>query len=127
MSQVRNELTSAEFALNIDAPRPRVNGRSASNTGADWAGNGDGDGRDDRGDSGVSENTTGGVSSAIDFDSIAERLEANLRTLQAGRPLSFLEAIPEDEVSETTEGDRGAWGVMILDVIGVSECAMNAS
>ncbi|CAM9814490.1 unnamed protein product, partial [Ectocarpus sp. 4 AP-2014] len=45
---------------------------------------------------------TPGSKSEIDFETIAERLEASLRALQAGRPLSLLEAISPDELHEIT-------------------------
>lgn len=48
----------------------------------------------------------GGAKSKIDYDSIAERLEASLRTLKAGRPLSLLEAISQGEVGPSGRNFR---------------------
>lgn len=43
----------------------------------------------------------------IDYDSIAERLEESLRTLQAGRPMALLDAISQEEVRVRREGGSG--------------------
>lgn len=88
-AQVRNELTSAEFALNLNGAAGIINGRIQT---VEKATEG----------TPVVSGKRGGLTKAgmneIDFDSIAERLEASLRSLQAGRPLSLQEAISEDEV-----------------------------
>eukprot|EP00904_Undaria_pinnatifida_P010440 jgi/Undpi1/6526/HiC_scaffold_20.g09005.m1 len=99
VKQVRNELTSAEFALNLNGksgsvgtlPRGTATTSSGGSTSSRNSGGGGGGG------------SGGGGKSEIDYDSIAERLEASLRTLQAGRPLSLLEAISQDELQEITE------------------------
>ena len=98
--QVRNELTSAEFALNLNGksgsvgtlPRGTATTSSGGSTSSRSSGGGGGGG------------SGGGGKSEIDYDSIAERLEASLRTLQAGRPLSLLEAISQDEVGGVQAG-----------------------
>lgn len=103
-SQVRNELTSAEFALNLNgavaapvaAAVAATVGKAAGDTvavGGSSSSSGDPEGVSSKG-----RGQGGGSQSQIDYDSIAERLEASLRALQAGRPLSLLEAVSEDEV-----------------------------
>lgn len=87
--QVRNDLTSAEFALNLNAFQVDRSATAAVEGVSDGV---MGEGKGGKGEGG------GGAKSKIDYDSIAERLEASLRTLQAGRPLSLLEAISEGEV-----------------------------
>lgn len=101
--QVRNELTSAEFALNLNGATrgsstgggggtpPAINGQSTG-PGAPSA------------SAAPASAATPGSKSEIDFEMIAERLEASLRALQAGRPLSLLEAVSPDEVRNTHEG-----------------------
>lgn len=104
---MRNELTSAEFALNIDAPLGRINGDPAS-TGEPMG----------TGSHGAGDNDSGGAGSAIDFDGIAERLEARLRALQAARSLSFLETLPEGEVSGAHQRPRAVCGASVRDLVG---------
>lgn len=103
MCQVRNELTSAEFALNLNgAATGRGNKTTSVENSAPRAtaavGGGVGGVGDDGGVGGA------GNKSEIDYDSIAERLEASLRALQAGRPLSLMEAISQDEVGRVWDG-----------------------
>ncbi|CAN0302885.1 unnamed protein product [Ectocarpus fasciculatus] len=98
VKQVRNELTSAEFALNLNGATrgsstgggggtpPAINGQSTG----------------PRAPSASAAPATPGSKSEIDFETIAERLEASLRALQAGRPLSLLEAVSPDELREIT-------------------------
>lgn len=105
---MRNELTSAEFALNLDgAGGGGINGQarggssgsaksSSSSSTASPPGSATAAGGSSGSDSGSSSSTSSKVE--IDFDSYAERLEGSLRALQAGRPLALLEAVSEDEV-----------------------------
>ncbi|CAM9276618.1 unnamed protein product [Ascophyllum nodosum] len=94
VKQVRNDLTSAEFALNLNAfridPGWSADERAAAAGVVDGVANG---GRGGGGD----------TMSKIDYDRIAERLEAILRTLKAGRPLSLLETISQEELLELNE------------------------
>eukprot|EP00752_Nemacystus_decipiens_P004120 g3769.t1 len=105
VKQVRNELTSAEFALNLNgAGGGGVNGQARGGVSS---------GGSPRSSSSSTTKPTkpgataaGGSSSSkveIDFDSYAERLEGSLRALQAGRPVALLEAVSEDELREITE------------------------
>ncbi|CAM9900010.1 unnamed protein product, partial [Ectocarpus sp. 13 AM-2016] len=110
VKQVRNELTSAEFALNLNGAT-----RGMSTGGGDGGGGGGGGGTPPsiNGQSTspgapsssaapAGATATPGSKSEIDFETIAERLEASLRALQEGRPLSLLEAISPDELREIT-------------------------
>lgn len=107
---MRNELTSAEFALNlngaISAPPPATTAASAGTKGEKTAGVTGTGGASSSSSSGsgsaavaASPPSAGSVKSEIDYESIAERLEASLRALQAGRPLSLLEAVSQEEVN----------------------------
>lgn len=92
---MRNELTSAEFALNLNGAG------SGGGTNGQAGGNGGGSSAQSSSSTASSPAATaggGGSKVEIDFDSYAERLEGSLRALQAGRPLALLEAVSEDEV-----------------------------
>lgn len=121
--KVRNELTSAEFALNLNGAG------SGSKNDREKKRNGNDNGGEDSVNSAVGRAAGGstavgrgggavaaGSKSEIDYDSIAERLEASLRTLQAGRPLSLLEAVSQDEVGWSW--GRGDGGVVVVVVVG---------
>ena len=100
LRQVRNDLTSAEFALNLNAfridPGWSADERAAAAGVVDGVANG---GRGGGGD----------TMSKIDYDRIAERLEAILRTLKAGRPLSLLETISQEEVRSSGHLHRSGY------------------
>lgn len=119
--KVRNELTSAEFALNLNGAGSSSRG-SSSSSGTGGGGGMKGQAKGNSSGSAESPSSTtsspaaataagggsgGGSKVEIDFDSIAERLEGSLRALQAGRPLSLLEAVSEDEVRYNTLARRG--------------------
>ncbi|CAN0508477.1 unnamed protein product, partial [Ectocarpus sp. 12 AP-2014] len=108
VKQVRNELTSAEFALNLNGA---TRGMSTGGDGGGGGGGGTPPGINGQSTSPGAPSSsaapagataTPGTKSEIDFETIAERLEASLRALQAGRPLSLLEAISPDELREIT-------------------------
>lgn len=117
-NQVRNELTSAEFALNLNgAVRAGSSSRSTANPTTPVTNNDKtaSTGGPAASSSSSSSSTVAGVGAGskteIDYDSIAERLEASLRALQAGRPLSLGEAVTQDEVKPSlARGKKGGVG-----------------
>lgn len=115
--QVRNELTSAEFALNLNGAMWTGSGTAEATFSSTPTSGGiiNGEATSTSGPSASSASSSSssvvttpaaGSKTEIDYDSIAERLEASLRALQAGRPLSLREAVTEDEVRQTRQTGR---------------------
>ncbi|CAM9495735.1 unnamed protein product [Pylaiella littoralis] len=113
VKQVRNELTSAEFALNLNGAMWTGSGTAEATFSSTPTSGGiiNGEATSTSGPSASSASSSSssvvttpaaGSKTEIDYDSIAERLEASLRALQAGRPLSLREAVTEDELRDIT-------------------------
>ncbi|CAN0518621.1 unnamed protein product, partial [Ectocarpus sp. 8 AP-2014] len=102
VKQVRNELTSAEFALNLNGATRGMSTGGGGGTPPGINGQSTSPGAPSSSAAPAGAAATPGSKSEIDFETIAERLEASLRALQAGRPLSLLEAISPDELREIT-------------------------
>lgn len=95
VKQIRNELIAAEFALSLVTPFGRVITKGGlGDAGGEMGGRG---GTEEEG------MAKGKGKGGIDYDSIAERLEESLRTLQAGRPMALLDAISQEELEEISD------------------------